>query len=167
MKTKPPSNAEAQADAVKMIILKDYTLAMGIIFDMTSDLSRKMVRRMTIPSVALKELRNKYLEGKSDDDFVELMDMWESMKPIPKETDHNGLLDLMLELNERMEDLHKGLKCEPIEFYAKYKRLLQRDYDPCITTFKLAFTPSIYRPINQTEFDELGRANQAYWKALF
>ena len=75
LKINPPSNVEDQADAAKMIFLKDYTLAMGIIFEMTSDLPRKMVRRITIPAVTLKELRNKYLEGKSDDDFVELVDM--------------------------------------------------------------------------------------------
>jgi len=84
LKTNPPSNVEARADAAKMILLKDYTLAMGIIFEMTSDLSRKMVHRITIPAVTLKELRNKYLEGKSDDDFVELVDMWENLKAIPK-----------------------------------------------------------------------------------
>ena len=162
-----PTNAEARADAAKMILLKDYTLAMGIFFEMTSDLPRKMVRRITIPAFALKELRNKYLEGKSDDDFVELMDMWEDLKPIPKEADPDGLLDLMLELNERMEDVHPDLKREPIEFYVKYKRLLHKDYDPCITTFKLAFAPSPYRPINQKEFDELARAIQNYWKAHF
>ena len=61
-------------------------------------------------------LRNKYLEGKSDDDFVELMDMWEDLKPIPKEADPDGRLDLMLELNERMEDINPDLKREPIEF---------------------------------------------------
>ena len=163
----PPTNAEARADAAKMILLKDYTLAMGIFFEMTSDLPRKMVRRITIPAFALKELRNKYLEGKSDDDFVELMGMWEDLKPIPREADPDGLLDLMLELNERMEDVHPDLKREPIEFYAKYKRLLHKDYDPCITTFKLAFAPSPYRPINQREFDELGRSIQNYWKAHF
>jgi len=92
----PPTNVEARADAAKMILLKDYTLAMGIFFEMTSDLPRKMVRRITIPAFALKELRNKYLEGKSDDDFVELMDMWEDLKPIPKEADPDGLLDLYL-----------------------------------------------------------------------
>jgi len=89
------------------------------------------------------------------------------LKPIPREADPDGLLDLMLELNERMEDVHPDLKREPIEFYAKYKRLLHKDYDPCITTFKLAFAPSPYRPINQKEFDELSRSIQAYWKAHF
>ncbi len=146
----PPTNAEARADVAKMIFLKGYTLAMG-----------------TIPAFALKELRNKYLEGKSDDDFVELMDMWKDFKPIPREADTNGLLDLMLELNERMEDVHLDLKREPIELYAKYKRQLHKDYDPCITTFKLACAPSPYRPINQKKFDELGRAIQNYWKAHF
>ena len=58
--------------------------------------------------------------------------------------------------NPQVEDL----KREPIEFYAKYKRLLHKDYDPYITTFKLAFAPSPYRPINQKEFDELGRSIQ-------
>ena len=38
-------------------------------------------------------------------------------------------LDLMLELNERMEDVHLDLKRTPIEFYAKYKRLLHKHYD--------------------------------------
>ena len=77
------------------------------------------------------------------------MDMWEDLKPIPKEADPDGLLDLILELNERMEDVCPDLKCEPIEFYAKYKRLLHKDYDPCITTFKLAFAPSPYQPITK------------------
>jgi len=66
--------------------------------------------------------------------------------------DPDGLLDLMLELNEHMEDIHEDLKREPIEFYAKHKRLLHNDYDPCITTFKLASVPGTYCPINQTEF---------------
>ena len=126
-----------------------------------------MVRRITIPAVALKELRNKYLEGKSDDDFVEVVDMWENLKRIHGKADLDGLLDLMLELSERMKDLHLDLKRKPIEFYAKYKRLLHKYYDPCITTFKLAFAPNPYRPINQSEFDELSRAIQAYWKAHF
>ena len=95
------------------------------------------------------------------------MDMWEDLKPISREADLDGLLDLMLELNERMEDVHPDLNREPIEFYAKYKRLLHKDYGPCITTFKLAFAPSPYRPINQKEFDELGRSIQNYWKAHF
>jgi len=91
LKINPLSNVEAQADAAKMILLKDYTLAMGIIFKMTSDLPRKMLRRITIPAIALKELRNKYLEGKSDVNFVELVDMWENLKPIPREADPDGL----------------------------------------------------------------------------
>ena len=44
------------------------------------------------------------------------MDMWEDLKPISREADLDGLLDLMLELNERMEDVHPDLKREPIEF---------------------------------------------------
>jgi len=47
LKINPPSNVEAQADAAKMILLNDYTLAIGIIFEMTSDLPRKMVHRIT------------------------------------------------------------------------------------------------------------------------
>ncbi len=43
---------------------------MGIHFEMISDFPRNMVRRITIPT----------FEGKSDDDFVELMDMWEDLK---------------------------------------------------------------------------------------
>jgi len=42
---------------------KGYTLAMGIMFNIASDLPREIVRRITIPAVALKELRNKILEG--------------------------------------------------------------------------------------------------------
>ena len=93
--------------------------------------------------------------------------MWENLKPILREADADGLLELILELNERMEDVHLDLKRTPIEFYAKYKRLLHKDYDPCITTFKLAFAPNPYRPINKSEFDELSSTIQAYWKAHF
>ena len=103
-----------------MILLKDYTLAMGIFFEMTSDLPQKMVRRITIPAYASRDLRNKYLEGKSDDDFVELMDMREDLKPIPREADPDGLLDLMLELNERMEDVHlSNFTLNINDFYTK------------------------------------------------
>ena len=66
-----------------------------------------------------------------------------------------------------MTDVHSDLTKAPIEFYAKYKRLLHNEYDPCITTFNLARTSVIYRPINQSEFDELSRTIQAYWKAHF
>ena len=163
----PPTHSEAEADAAKLQTKKDYCLVMSNFFDMTSDLPRKMIRRATIPLKALNDLCEKFLEGKSDDDYVELVGMWENLKPVPKEADPDGLLDLMLELNERMIDVHPDLEKAPIEFYAKYKRLLHKDYDPCVTTFNLARTGATYRPIKQSEFDELTRTIQSYWKAHF
>ena len=163
----PPTHAQAASDEAKLQLLKDYSLAMSIFFDMTSDLPRKMIRRATVPVKALKELRKKYLEGKSDDDYVELVSLWENLKPIAKEADPDGLLDLMLEINERMTDVHADLKKAPIEFYVKYKRLLHKDYDPCITTFNLARALPVYRPINQSELDEFARTVGSYWKAHF
>ena len=158
----PPSHSDATANAAKLLLQKDYSLAMSIIFDMTSELPRKMIRRATIPMNALTDLCEKYLEGKSDDDYVELTKLWENLKPIPKEADPDGLLALMLELNECMTDVHSDLKKAPIEFYANYKRLLHKGYDPYITTFNLARTVVTYRPINQSKFYELSRAIQAY-----
>ena len=107
------------------------------------------------------------MSSEKDDTAYTKWKVQENLKPLPKEADPDGLLDLMLELNERMTDVHSDLKKAPIEFYAKYKRLLHKEYDPCITTFNLARTSVIYRPINQSEFDELSRTIQAYWKAHF
>jgi hypothetical protein len=150
-----------------MQTLKDYNLAMSIFFDMTNDLPRKMIRRETIPFKALKDLQRKYLEGKSDDDYVELVALWENLKPIPKETDPDGLLDLMLELDERMQDVHPDLKKAPIEFYAKYRRLLHKDYDACIRAFTLDRAKRVYKPIDQEDFDDLARIIGDYWKTQF
>jgi len=143
----PRTHSEAEADEAKLQTKKDYSLAMSIFFDMTSDLPRNII------------LRDKYHEGKSDDDYVE---RGENLKPVPKEADPNGLLDLMMELNERMADVHPDLEKAPIELYAKYKRLLHKDYDPCVSTFNLARTGPI-----QTEFNELTRTIQAYWNGSF
>lgn len=163
----PPTQAEASADDAKMQLLKDYNLAMSILFNMTSDHPRKIVRRATVPQKALKNLREKYLEGKSDDDFVEVLKLWEGLKPIGKEADPDVLLDLMLEINERMEDIHADLKRSPIEVYAKYRMLLHQDYESCIQNFNLARAPGIYRPINQKELDEFSRTIQNHWKTHF
>ena len=38
-----PSHSEAVADALKLLLQKAYSLAMSIIFDMTSELPRKMI----------------------------------------------------------------------------------------------------------------------------
>lgn len=165
--TEPPTNSEAAADEAKLRLLKDYSLAMSIFFDLTSKLPRKMIRRATVPYKALKDLREKYLEGKSDDDYVELVTLWENLKPMAKEADPDGLLDLMMEINERMTAVHVDLKKAPIEFYAKYKRLLHKDYDPCIVTFNLAKACPTYRPINQDELDKFSRTVGNYWKAHF
>ena len=99
----PPTNAEAAADEAQLRLQKDYSLAMSIFFDMTTELPRKMIRRVTVPFKALTALRAKYLEGKSDDDYVELVTLWENLKPIAKEADPDGLLDLMMEINERRQ----------------------------------------------------------------
>ena len=163
----PPTNQRAAADEAQLRLQKDYSLAMSIFFDMTSELPRKMIRRATVPYKALKDLREKYLEGKSDDDYVELVVLWENLKPIAKEADPDGLLDLMMEINERMTAVHVDLKKAPIEFYVKYKRLLHKDYDPCIVTFNLARSLPTYRPIIDTELDEFSRTVGNYWKAHF
>ena len=60
----PPTHSGAEANAAKLQTKKDYSLAMSIFFDMTSDLPREMIHRETIPLKALKDLREKYLEGK-------------------------------------------------------------------------------------------------------
>ena len=150
----PPTHAQAASDEAKLQLLKDYSLAMSIFFDMTSDLPRKMIRRATVPVKKLKELRKKYLEGKSDDDYVELVSLWENLKPIAKEADPDGLLDLMLEINERMTDVHADLKKAPIEFYVKYKRLLHKDYDPCTGLFIYGLLgQKSVKSVNKVRFD--------------
>lgn len=163
----PPTQAKAAADEAKMQLLKDYNLVMSIFFGMTSEHPRKMVHRATVPQNALKALREKYLKGKSNYDYFELSVMWDSLKLIAKEVDPDVLMDLMLEINERMEDVHPDLKKKPIDFYAKYRLLLHQDYEPCIVTFNLDNAPVVYRPINQKELTEFSRTIQNYWKTNF
>lgn len=129
----PPTQAKAAADEAKMQLLKDYNLVMSIFFGMTSEHPRKMVHRATVPQNALKALREKYLKGKSNYDYFELSVMWDSLKLIAKEVDPDVLMDLMLEINERMEDVHPDLKKKPIDFYAKYIRITSLALLPSIS----------------------------------